>query len=137
VLWGFIRRYAPEASPETHGDLDRLAGYAIHYFHDFVKPTKVFRAPTEQERSALAELSRQLGELEAAEATPSAETIQDVVYEVGKAAGFENLRDWFGALYEVLLGQPQGPRFGSFVALYGIAETRALIQQALDGKLVN
>ena len=64
-----------------------------------------------------------------------AEEIQAEVYAVGKEHGFEPLRDWFGALYEVLLGQTQGPRFGSFVELYGVAETRALIAKALAGEL--
>jgi lysyl-tRNA synthetase class 1 len=132
VLWGFIRRYAPEASPETHPDLDKLVGYAIHYFHDFVAPNKRYRAPNDVERAALVDLSEKLAELPK---DADAETIQNIVYEVGKTHPFENLRDWFRALYEVLIGQSQGPRFGSFVALYGTDETRALIGRALDGGL--
>ena len=128
VLWGFIRRYAPGASPETQPDLDKLVGHAIAYFHDFVKPAKKFRIPTDQERAAIAQLYERLGELDAG---ASGEDIQAVVYEVGKAHRFEPLRAWFQALYEVLLGQSQGPRFGSFVELYGIAETRALIAKHL------
>jgi lysyl-tRNA synthetase class 1 len=128
VLWGFIRRYAPGVSPETHPDLDKLVGHAIAYFHDFVKPAKTFRAPTDQERAAIAQLYQRLGELPAG---ASGEDIQAVVYEVGKAHQFEPLRAWFQALYEVLLGQTQGPRFGSFVELYGIAETRELIARHL------
>jgi lysyl-tRNA synthetase, class I len=135
VLWGFIRRYAAGATPETHPELDRLVGYAIAYFHDFVKPAKKFRAPTEQERAAITELYEKLAALPA---EAGGEEIQAVVYEVGKAHQFEPLRAWFGALYEVLLGQTQGPRFGSFVELYGIAETRAMIARSLglepDGK---
>jgi len=134
VLWGFIRRYAPDASPSSQPELDRLAGYAIHYFHDFVKPTKQFRAPTDMERAALLDLKTRLDGLPSS-AELDAETIQDIVYEVGKQGGFENLRDWFKALYEVLLGQPQGPRFGSFIALYGVRETSRLIDDALQGKL--
>ena len=132
VLWGFIRGYAPEASPDTHPELDKLVGYAIHYFHDFVAPAKEYRAPTDVERSALAELSEKLAALPK---DADAEAIQNVVYEIGKTHPFDNLRDWFRALYEVLLGQSQGPRFGSFVALYGIDETRTLISRALDGSL--
>ncbi|MCT8970707.1 lysine--tRNA ligase [Microbaculum marinisediminis] len=132
VLWGFIRRYAPDASPQTHPRLDQLVGYAIHYFHDFVLPAKRYRAPSEVERAALAELSEKLAALPAG---TDAETIQNIVYEIGKTHPFDNLRDWFKALYEVLIGQSQGPRFGSFVALYGIDETRALIGRALDGSL--
>jgi lysyl-tRNA synthetase class 1 len=131
VLWGFIRRYAPQASPETHPALDRLVGYAIAYFHDFVKPAKQYRPPSEMERAAMAELHAKLGTLPE---QASGEDIQTVVYEVGKAHGFEPLRNWFQALYEVLLGQTQGPRFGSFVELYGVAETRAMIAGALGLK---
>jgi lysyl-tRNA synthetase, class I len=132
VLWGFIRRYAPDATPEAHPLLDRLVGYAIAYFHDFVKPAKKYRAADAKERAALADLEAKLAAL-----PPKvlAEAIQAVVYEVGKAHGFEPLRNWFSALYEVLLGQTQGPRFGSFVELYGVAETRALISTAIAGDL--
>jgi lysyl-tRNA synthetase class 1 len=133
VLWGFIRRYAPGATPEEHPLLDHLVGYAVRYFHDFVKPEKVYRAADERERTALEELSAQLGGL-AADA--DGEAIQTVVYEIGKKHGFEPLRDWFAALYEILLGQSQGPRFGNFVELYGIEESRRLIERALAGALV-
>ncbi len=134
ILWGFIRRYAPGASPETHPEVDRMVEYAINYYEDFVKPHKAFRAPTEMERAALEQLEEKLGGLSA---QADAQEIQNVVYEVGKAHDFANLRDWFKALYEVLLGQAQGPRFGSFVALYGLDETRALIRKALAGELTN
>ena len=133
VLWGFIRRYAADATPEAHPLLDQLVGYAIRYFHDFVKPNKHYRPPSANERAALLDLDARLAKL------PNgvlAEEIQADVYAVGKEHGFEPLRDWFAALYEVLLGQTQGPRFGSFVELYGIAETRALITKAVAGELV-
>jgi lysyl-tRNA synthetase, class I len=133
VLWGFISRYVPGAIPETEPELDRLAGYAVRYFNDRVAPTKTFRAPTDKERAALQDLSDQLA---AKEGSTDAADLQNLVYEVGKAHGFEPLRDWFGAIYGVLLGAEQGPRFGSFVALYGVAETRRLIADALAGKLV-
>jgi len=132
VLWGFIRRYAPETSPQTHRKLDQLVGYDINYFDDFVRPTKVFRPPDSRERAALEALDAALAALDPQ--TDGAE-IQTLVYEIGKSAGFDPLRAWFSALYEVLLGQKQGPRFGSFVALYGIAETREMIQAALAGQL--
>ena len=132
VLWGFIRQYAAGATPEAHPPLDHLVGYAIEYFHAFVKPLKTYRAPSEAEKKALANLDATLAK---APPTASAEELQNLVFEVGKAHGFENLRDWFKALYEVLLGQSQGPRFGSFVRLYGINETRGLIEKALAGKL--
>ncbi|HUU25722.1 MAG TPA: lysine--tRNA ligase [Methyloceanibacter sp.] len=132
VLWGFIRRYTPDATPEGHPLLDELVGYAIRYFHDFVKPSKAYRAPTEKERAALADLDVRLAALPE---KVLAEEIQSEVYAVGKAHDFEPLREWFSALYQVLLGQTQGPRFGSFVELYGVPETRALIAKALAGDL--
>ena len=133
VLWGFIRRYAPDATPQKHPVLDQLVGYAISYYNDFVKPHKTYRAANPRESRALAELAQKLGELE--EGADGA-TIQNVVYAVGKAHDFEPLRDWFKALYEILLGQSQGPRFGNFAELYGLAESRALIERALAGELV-
>ena len=129
VLWGFIRRYAPGASPETHPELDKLVGYAIAYFHDFVEPTKHYRPPSEQERAAFADLHQRLGTVPE---RASGEDIQNIVYEIGKAHGFEPLRNWFQGLYEVLLGQSQGPRFGSFVELYGVEETREMIARVIE-----
>ncbi len=130
ALWGFIRRYAPEASPETHPQLDEAAGFAVRYFADFVKPGRVFRAPDARERAAMADLRERLA---AWDGGADAEALQSEVFAVGKAHGFEPLRDWFTALYEVLLGASQGPRFGGFVALYGVDETVALIDAALAG----
>lgn len=133
VLWGFISRYVEGATPETHPEVDRLAGFAVRYFHDFVRPTKVFRAATDHERAAMEALSTALEEHSGSN---DAAAIQNLVFEIGKTHEFENLRDWFKALYQVLLGQDQGPRFGSFIALYGVDETRTLISQALAGDFV-
>jgi lysyl-tRNA synthetase class 1 len=154
TLWGFIRRYAPEASPETHPDLDAAAGFAVRYYNDFVKPTKVFRAPTDQERAAMEELSACLGDgaraldviarknAQEGKDVPLPEVdwhdeefLQSIVFAIGKTHGFEPLRAWFSGLYEVLMGASQGPRFGGFIALYGIEETRALIADGLAGRL--
>ncbi len=131
VLWGFIARYVAGATPENHPLLDRLVGYALAYYRDFVKPHKRYRAPDPFERAALEELA---DVLEALPAAAPAEAIQNQVFEVGKRHPFESLRAWFKALYEILLGQSQGPRFGSFVALYGIPETAQLIRRALAGE---
>ncbi|MFQ5775885.1 MAG: lysine--tRNA ligase [Kiloniellaceae bacterium] len=128
ILWGFISRYAPEARRENAPILDSLVGYAIAYYRDFVKPTKKYRAPDAVERAALADL---LARLEALPEGADAETIQTHVYEVGKRHAFADLRSWFKALYEILLGQEQGPRIGSFFAIYGLDESRALIRRAL------
>ena len=133
VLWGFIRAYAPDASPERNPGLERLVSYALRYYQDFVKPTKKYRAADDKERAALADLAAQLdrlgGERDGA-------LVQNLVYEVGKAHGFEPLRAWFAALYEVLFGQTAGPRFGSFAALFGCRETAALIRRALAGEFL-
>jgi lysyl-tRNA synthetase class 1 len=131
-LWGFIRRYAPDASPGTHPDLDAAAGFAVRYYNDFVKPTKVFRAPDAKERAAMEDL---LARLKAWDGGLDPEELQSMVFAVGKDHGFEPLRDWFKALYEVLLGASQGPRFGGFIALYGVDESIALIEAGLKGDL--
>ena len=131
-MWGFIQRYAPDASPETHPDLDAAAAFAVRYYNDFVKPTKVFRQPDEKERAALADL---LDRLKTWSGGLDAEELQSMVFAVGKTHEFDPLRDWFKALYEVLLGASQGPRFGGFIALYGVDESIALIEDALAGKL--
>jgi lysyl-tRNA synthetase class 1 len=131
VLWGFIARYAPGAGPETNPMLDELVGTAINYFRDFVKPHKRYRAPEAGERAALEDLAETLAALPA---DADAEAIQYQVYEIGKRHDFADLRAWFKALYEILLGQDQGPRMGSFIALYGLNETIALIRRALAGE---
>ena len=133
VLWGNIRAYAPGATPEANPGLDRLVGFALAYYEDFVKPTKVFRAATDKERAALEDLAAQL---DAMGDQRDGKLVQDMVYEVGKTHGFDPLRAWFAALYEVLLGQTQGPRFGSFAALFGCAKTAAMIRSALAGEFL-
>jgi lysyl-tRNA synthetase class 1 len=130
TLWGFIRAYAPEARPETHKGLDRLVGYAMKYYEDFVRPRKRYRAPDDHERAALAALADVLENLAG---TRDPDIVQNAIYEIGKTHGFEPLRDWFKAIYEVALGQSQGPRFGSFAALFGCAQTAVLIRTALSG----
>jgi lysyl-tRNA synthetase class 1 len=129
ILWGFIRRYIPGASAETEPLLARLVDHAIAYYQDFVRPAKRFRDPDPTERGALQDLAGALGALPGGS---DAEAIQNVVYEVGKRHAFAELRAWFSCLYQVLLGQQEGPRFGGFVALYGIPETIALINSALS-----
>ena len=128
MLWGFIRRYLPGASPETQPFLARLVEHAVAYYRDFIRPAKKFRAPDATERAALEDLAETLAALPP---DADAEAIQNEVYAVGKRHPFGELRAWFGCLYQVLLGQQEGPRFGGFVALYGVAETIALIKGAL------
>ena len=133
VLWHFISRYKPDATPENAPMLDKLTGYAINYFQDFVKPLKKYRAPDEMERAALEDLLATLGDLPN---DAPAEDIQTQVYEVGKRHPFEDLKAWFKSLYETLLGQSTGPRMGSFIALYGLEETKTLIGKVLAGEEV-
>jgi lysyl-tRNA synthetase class 1 len=133
TLWGFIRKYSPAATPEKFPVLDQLVGYALAYYRDFVRPQKIYRLASDKERPALAALAQRLA---AVPPDAGAEALQNIVYEVGKAHAFEPLRAWFSALYEVLLGQSQGPRFGGFIELFGIDNTRALIAKALRGELV-
>ncbi len=144
VLWAFINRYAPEATPANSPLLDELVGHALAYYRDFVKPAKSYRLPSDAERPALAELAAWLREfdrgsiLEPAGFEQGAEAIQQEVYEIGKRHGFaDNLRRWFQALYEVLLGQTEGPRFGTFVAFYGPAAMAALIERVLAGHRID
>jgi lysyl-tRNA synthetase class 1 len=132
-LWAYMARYLPEATPETEPTLDRLMGHALNYFDDFVRPAKAFRAPTEQEAAAFRDLAARLRALPAD--TTDGELIQNEVYAVGKAHAFEALRAWFAALYEVLLGEKQGPRFGSFAAIYGLAQTIDLLERGAKGEL--
>jgi lysyl-tRNA synthetase class 1 len=140
TLWGFIGRYRPGVTPATHPKLDALVGYAIHYFRDFVLPAKRFRQPNDAERAALMDLRDALSGLPA---DASAEAIQDVVYEIGRREPFLDEKkkakdgkpgvslEWFNLLYQVLLGQEKGPRFGSFVAIYGVQNTIDMIDGAL------
>ena len=134
VLWGFIKRYAPEAKPETHPTLDAACGYAVQYVKDIVEPQKTYRGPSEKERAALEDLRGRLADWDG---DTDAETLQTLVFAVGKEHGFEPLRDWFKAIYEVLIGASQGPRFGGFIAIYGGSETIELIDAALRGDFVS
>ncbi|PCI63852.1 MAG: lysine--tRNA ligase [Kordiimonadales bacterium] len=131
TLWGFVAKYAEGANAEKFPALDNLMDYALKYFEDFVKPNKSFRPATDQETIAFKSLLKRLSTFDATE--NDANVIMTEVYSAGKDAEFENLRDWFKACYEVLLGQSQGPRMGGFIALYGIEETKLLIENALNG----
>jgi lysyl-tRNA synthetase class 1 len=129
TAWKFVQRYAPGTSPETDPELDELIGLAVNYARDFVLPELRRRAPDAMEAEALRDLDIELAKL-----SPDAdsELIQNAVFEVGKRHPFESLRSWFQALYETLLGSSQGPRMGSFIALYGIDNSRRLIAEALE-----
>jgi lysyl-tRNA synthetase, class I len=108
----------------------------VRYFADFVAPKRVFRLPTDAERAAMGDLRAALAAFGASGAAPEDEALMSLVRDTGKAHGYENLRDWFKAIYEVVLGSSEGPRLGSFIALYGVAETEALLARALAGDFV-
>jgi lysyl-tRNA synthetase class 1 len=131
-VWSYLTNYVADARPEAHPELDVLVTSALAYNRDFIAPTLARRKPEAGEAAALAALDEELAGLP--EGATAAE-LQNIVYEIGKDPhyGFEGLRDWFKALYETLLGSSQGPRMGSFIALYGVANTRALIAEALGG----
>ncbi|MBY0462023.1 MAG: lysine--tRNA ligase [Alphaproteobacteria bacterium] len=129
VLWGFVQKYLPESSPEKMPFLDELIKHALVYYRDFVKPSKHYREPTAEEKAALQDLYQTLGNIDV---NAPADVIQTDVFEVGKRHNFTELRAWFGTLYEVLLGQKEGPRMGSFIALYGTQNMRDLIAEKLQ-----
>jgi lysyl-tRNA synthetase, class I len=128
TAWRFVQRYAPDTSADTHAELDELIGLAVNYARDFVVPTLKKRPPSDVEAAALKDLDAELANLPG---DADAEAIQHLVFEVGKRHPFESLRQWFQALYETLLGSSQGPRMGSFIALYGVDNSRKLIAEAL------
>ncbi|MBX3477855.1 MAG: lysine--tRNA ligase [Brevundimonas sp.] len=132
-LWAYMARYLPQATPQSEPVLDQLMDRALNYYEDFVKPAKTYRAPTEQEAAAFRDLAGRLRALPAD--TTDGEVIQNAVYAVGKEHDFQPLRAWFAALYEVLLGASQGPRFGSFAAIYGLPQTIELIERGAAGEL--
>jgi len=156
VLWGFISQYQPDASPEKFPILDKMTDCAINYYNDHIKPLKQYREPDEKETIALQKLAELLKEKGAPEDIQPmtrkkkdsdeieqympgyAEWLQQLVFDAGHAAGYDqkSMKDWFKAQYEVLLGQEQGPRMGSFIALYGRDKAVTLIDSALKGELV-
>jgi len=132
VMWHYVTRYVPEATPETSPLMNQLIGYAIRYYKDFVRPAKHYRQATTDEKKALEDLREVLASMPA---NATADGVQTQVYEVGKRYNcFGGLKDWFTALYQILLGQDAGPRMGSFITLYGISETVALLDRAIAGE---
>lgn len=133
VLWGFIKQYRKDISPGSHHFVDRLAEYAVKYYKDFVAPAKSYRLPDGREKAALLDLARRL---EILPDDAGFEDFQTEVFSAGKENGYQKneLREWFQAIYEVLLGQTQGPRFGSFIEVYGRKKTITLIHEAVAGK---
>lgn len=131
LLWKFIGNYLPGATPETHPFLDKLVKGAVNYYQDFVKPTRQFRLPDENETKALSDL---VTYLESASDEDSADELQKGIYTIGREYFADNMKAWFSAMYETLLGQKQGPRMGGFVKLYGREASIARIRMVLAGE---
>ncbi len=134
ILWGFIQTYDADLTPENSPLLDRLCAHAVSYYQDRIKPSITYRIADDKERQALGALLQQM---ENAPEGISGSELQNIVYAIGKEYGYENLRDWFKALYEILLGQSQGPRMGSFFALYGLENSKKLVAAAAQGGDLN
>ncbi len=134
MIWEFIASYAPDEGASRMPYLDRLIEYAIIYYRDFIKPNKKYLVPTGKDAEALQKLHDHLSRM-AQESIRDAEQVQTIIYAIGKECNYEPLRDWFGVLYETLLGQKQGPRMGSFFLFYGIDNSCQLIAKALKGEL--
>ncbi|WP_316355176.1 lysine--tRNA ligase [Candidatus Trichorickettsia mobilis] len=128
VLWGFISKYAKEANAESAPYLDHLANFAVHYYNDFIKTNKIYLTPTTEHQVILKEILKVLTDLQS---SAEAEQIQEKIYAIGTKAGYQNLRDYFKELYQILLGQTEGPRLGSFIKLFGIEQTKQLIQDRM------
>ena len=129
VLRGFIRKYRPEAGEAELAATDAMIGFAGRYFDDFIKPNKKFRGADARERAALEMLSARLKELGD---DKTEDDYQTAVFDAGKAQDYENIRDWFKGLYEVVFGQTEGPRMGAFTRIFGAAATAKLIDDALS-----
>lgn len=128
ILWGFISKYAPEATPDTSPYLDKMASSAINYYNDFVKNSKEFILPSAKEKEVL---DKVIEYLKSIDDNITAEELQSAIYNIGMNANYENLRDFFKMIYQVLLGQQEGPRLGSFFKLYGIKDTIKLIESKI------
>jgi lysyl-tRNA synthetase, class I len=128
LLHGFVKKYRPDARPEELSATDAMIKFAGRYFDDFIKPHKKFRAPNDVERAALEFLSARLKEL--GDDREEGE-YQTAVFDAGKAQNYENIRDWFKGLYEVVFGQTEGPRMGAFTKIFGATELAKLIDEAL------
>jgi lysyl-tRNA synthetase class 1 len=128
ILWGFISKYSKDADRNKDKFLDQLANFAVIYYNDFIKPYKTYLKPDEKQKSVLAEIFKMLETLDP-DIEPS--MIQNNIYDIGMKSGYENLRDYFKDLYQILLGQTEGPRLGSFIKLYGVSQTIELIKSKL------
>ena len=125
ILWGFIKKYDETATPKSQPLLDEMCGKAVKYYESFIKPHKNFRVANSQEQKALNLLKDKLQQgLE-----QTAEEFQQLVYDIAREVEFANAKEFFAAIYEILLGQTQGPRIGSFIAVFGKEKMVKLIEE--------
>ncbi|KJV68822.1 lysine--tRNA ligase [Candidatus Neoehrlichia procyonis] len=129
ILWGFINNYKSDIFPGEREFLDKLVVFAVKYYHNFVKLYKVYRIPTDDEKIMLNDL---ISTLLLLKNDDSFSSIQNQIFLLGKKYYNNDLKQWFKMLYEVLLGQSQGPKLGSFIKLYGIENTIALIEKIIE-----
>tara|TARA_Y100000590_G_scaffold442977_1_gene571807 strand:+ start:129 stop:1736 length:1608 start_codon:yes stop_codon:yes gene_type:complete len=128
IIWSFINEYDKNLIPFKNSYLKNLITHAINYYKDFILPNKKYKLIEENDVIIFNDLKNTLIKLDN---NLKPEEIQTYIYEVGKRHKFNNLKDFFKLIYQVLLGQEQGPRLGSFIALYGIERTVNLINKAL------
>ena len=131
IVWGYISSYAPNI--KRNKELDKLISLAVNYYNEKIAPTKKYREPSSKEKKGIVELIEALSNLDE---SVTSDEIQSIVFSIGKDLEYENLRDWFKGLYETVLGQSQGPRMGSFIKLYGVQSTKALLEKVLEGNLI-
>ncbi len=131
VIWGFVREYDASLNAKNNQEFDRLIDYAINYYTDFVMPKKKYIPIDNSNHDIFLDIVSFLKKIDA---DSSSEDIQTQIYEIGKKYNFTNLRDYFKLIYQVLFGQEQGPRLGSFIKLFGIEKTISLIEDLLKQK---
>ena len=130
VIWSFINKYDVGINPENNPEFDRLIDFALNYYNDFILPKKQYVKIDDSNKNIFLDI---IDLLENDVTTSStSEDIQTLLYEVGKKYNFENLKDFFKLVYQVMLGQDQGPRLGSFIKLFGITETIDYIKKLID-----
>ena len=131
MIWGFVREYDASLNAKNNQEFDRLIDYAINFYTDFVMPKKKYIPIDNSNQDIFLDIVSFLKKIDA---DSSSEDIQTQIYEIGKKYNFTNLRDYFKLIYQVLFGQEQGPRLGSFIKLFGIEKTISLIEDLLKQK---
>lgn len=124
IIWKYLQKFDKNYYEGYNAFVDGMVIGAVNYYHDFIKPHLCYRGANDLEKRALLDLAAALKFMENEEAT----TIQNTIYDIGKKYNFD-LKEWFQALYEILLGSSSGPRFGSFIKLYGVKQTITLIEE--------